>query len=162
MTDEPRQKPSVRPIIPPGTRFWKYVDKHESGCWLWTGSLNKWGYGQLYAGTVDGKRLPPLLAHRLSYQINVGPIPEGLDVDHVCRVRSCVSPLHLEPVTRRTNLIRGVGFVSVNAKKTQCVNGHPFDALNTAITKNGWRRCKACNRENARVQAAKRRSDHGT
>ncbi len=159
-----KTKHKPRAIVPPEVRFWRYVDKNDSGCWLWTASLNKWGYGQLYAGSLNGKRLTPFIAHRFSYQLNVGPIPEGLDLDHLCRVRSCVNPDHLEPVTRRENIVRGIGFCAENAKKTHCANGHPYDDENTRITKNGWRRCSACNRENARKHAwkysTKRRDVH--
>jgi len=158
MADQQKAR-RTRVIVPPETRFWRYVEKSDNGCWLWSGSLNKHGYGQLYAGMVDGHRVPPLLAHRLSYQINTGTIPEGLDLDHLCRVRRCVNPSHLEPVTRRDNLLRGEGFSAINTKKDHCPRNHPYDESNTSITKNGWRRCKTCHRDDERERAAKHRSD---
>jgi hypothetical protein len=108
-----------------------------SGCWLWTGATTT-GYGVL---KVDGKRW---LAHRWSYEQLVGPVPVGLQLDHLCRVRRCVNPAHLEPVTLRENVLRGVGPSAVNAAKTECQNGHPFNDANTCITAVGNRRCREC------------------
>lgn len=81
-------------------RFWAKVEKSDS-CWLWTGALfPSNGYGALH---LDGAAVP---AHRVSYELNVGPIPDGLTIDHLCRVRACVRPDHLEPVTQAENLRR--------------------------------------------------------
>jgi hypothetical protein len=85
----------------PAERFAKKVEVADSGCWLWTASTNEGGYGHFWRGPDDW-----MVAHRFSYEHFVGPIPEGLDLDHLCRVRHCVNPEHLEPVTRRENLRR--------------------------------------------------------
>lgn len=83
--------------------FWDRVDKDgPGGCWIWTGSVEGKGYGH---PTIAGKKHP---AHRLAYELLVGPVPEGLHLDHLCRVRRCVNPEHLEPVTSRENSLRGV------------------------------------------------------
>jgi len=117
----------------------------ETGCWLWTGPIpvGSKGYARL---RVDGKRW---LAHRFSYHIHVGPIPHGMTIDHLCRVRHCINPRHMEPVSTRTNVLRGVGTSAVNARKTHCVHGHPFDEENTKWVKHrpGRRECRTCQRE---------------
>jgi hypothetical protein len=92
-------------------RFWPKVQKAQpsdlspngwAGCWLWTASLNKAGYGQVNVGDT------PRLAHRVSYEMNIGEIPSGLVIDHLCRRPSCVNPAHLEPVTHAVNCRRGI------------------------------------------------------
>jgi hypothetical protein len=85
-----------------------------------------------------------LLAHRVSYERYVGPIPEGAHLDHLCRNRACVNPEHLEPVSVQTNILRGVSPSAVNAAKTECLRGHPFDDENTYVCPAGKRRCRAC------------------
>lgn len=94
-------------------------------------------------------------AHRLVYELLVGPIPDGLQLDHLCRNRGCVRPDHLEPVTRRTNILRGTGPSAIHARKTQCPHGHPYDRT---VTRRGTteRRCSTC--ENARGRARYHRS----
>ncbi len=86
---------------PAEQRFWAKVSKTDE-CWLWTGSKND-GYGKFRP--VANQR--PVLAHRYAYELLVGPIPRDLTLDHLCRVHSCVNPEHLEPVTRRENILRG-------------------------------------------------------
>lgn len=93
----------------------------EDGCWGWTGSPNGNGYGH---ARVDGKTY---VAHRYVYQSTVGPIPEGLQLDHLCRNRMCVNPSHLEPVTHRENVLRGQGHAAINARKTHCSCGLPLE-----------------------------------
>ena len=116
-----------------------------SGCWLWTGAVNNAGYGQLNV-IVNGKRTMRL-AHRLTYSALVGPIGEGLALDHLCRVRGCCNPAHLEPVTGRENLLRSTLTVTRrNADKTHCLVGHPFDDRNTYWRPEGGRDCKTCAR----------------
>lgn len=115
----------------------------NSGCWLWFGAGNGWGYGSLGRG---GKAYA---AHRLMYEALVGPIPPGLQIDHLCRVRSCVNPTHMEPVTQRVNLLRGQTVVARQAAQTHCVHGHAFTEDNTWVSKKGKRGCRACNRRKA-------------
>lgn len=117
------------------TRFWSYVEKTDN-CWLWKRSVNKDGYGNFSCkGTV-------VKAHRFSYLLN-HEIKDGLQLDHLCRNRSCVKPEHLEPVTQAENLKRGIYWQTL---KTHCKHGHPFSVENTYITKQGWRMCKTCGR----------------
>lgn len=134
-------------------RFWIKVDRNgpisvrrgaPGRCWVWTASLRPDGYGQFrIGGRIDGRNVR---AHQVSYELLVGPIPEGLVIDHLCRNRACVNPSHLEPVTHRINIIRGEGASAKAARAIHCKRGHPFDAENTIIRSNGKRLCKACQR----------------
>lgn len=118
-------------------RFWKKVHKTKT-CWLWTASRIGGGYGSF---GLNGTKY----AHRLVYEDLVGPIPAGLDIDHLCRVRHCVNPDHLEPVTRAENLRRGK--MDRHSDRTHCKRGHAFDEENTYTTARGHRGCRACARE---------------
>lgn len=118
-------------------RFWRYVNKTDD-CWLWTGFINSTGYAKF--GT------PSLYAHRVAYELVVGPIPAGLELDHLCRTRHCVRPSHLEPVTHRENVLRGNGLAAQQARKTHCPKGHLYNEANTRWYGNR-RICKQCNRE---------------
>lgn len=136
-------------------RFWTKVDKTGS-CWLWTGATTRRGdgYGQIRVGG----RLQ--LAHRVAYELVVGPIPEGMDVDHLCRVRLCVHPLHLEPVPPLENWRRGINFSARNSRKTHCHRGHPLSGDNLRIVNGGRsRRCLQCKRDSANAINARRRGD---
>ncbi len=117
--------------------FWTKVDKagpipthapELGNCWLWTTYIDKGGYGHY----------GPRLAHRVAF----GTIPDGCVIDHLCRVRACVRPSHLEAVTQLTNIRRGVG----HGKETHCPKGHPYDQANTRRHKNGGRCCKTCDK----------------
>jgi len=130
----------------PEERFWARVDKNGpvpecrsdlGPCWLWQGWRASNGYGRL---GYSGRRVA---AHRLSYELAVGSIPEGLQLDHLCRNPPCCNPAHLEPVTGRVNLLRGETFQAANAAKIRCPAGHLYDEANTYLY-NGGRRCKAC------------------
>lgn len=117
--------------------FWARVDK-GAGCWEWTGKRVNWGYGVV---SWEGRFRA---AHRVAYELAVGPIPPGLTIDHLCRNRLCCRPEHLEAVTNIENVMRGNGPAAVNARKTHCPKGHPYDAANTARRSNGDRHCRAC------------------
>lgn len=126
----------------------------DTGCWLWTASKNKGGYGQV--GVAAGK---PALAHRVAYQTLVGPIPEGLELDHLCRVRNCCNPDHLEPVTRQENARRGLrnGF----ALQTHCLRGHPLTGDNLRIVRTycgTGRVCRECARVRDRIYRERRKA----
>lgn len=122
---------------PPAERFWPKVDKTET-CWLWTGARQAGGYGRF--GGAQGL----VLAHRWAYTALVGPIPEDMTLDHLCRNPSCVNPDHLEIVTRRVNSQRG----SRNAVKTHCDRGHEFTPENTYAppSRPNIRSCRTCRR----------------
>lgn len=117
------------------------------GCWEWAGAHNRDGYGTAYTTPTGAK---PQGAHRVVYELLVGPIPEGLTIDHLCRNRGCVNPAHLEPVPKHENILRGEGVAARNAAKTHCPQGHAYTAENTRITRVGSRRCRTCHRESQR------------
>ena len=120
-----------------------------SGCWLWTRALYSNGYGAIAFHGVSR------IAHRLSYEAHVGPIPVGMDLDHLCRNRCCVNPAHLEPVTRKVNLGRsplvGRGAGTAQTAKTHCPQGHEYTPENTRIAR-GKRYCKTCHRDCERIK----------
>lgn len=115
--------------------FWSKVNKSET-CWLWTGFIGPAGYGKFGGRTHFGTTL----VHRIAYIATRGPVPEGLVLDHLCRVRHCVNPDHLEPVTNRVNSMRGFGPPAMNARKTTCSCGRPYDMDRT----DGRRGCRTC------------------
>lgn len=160
-SDYRKQLTSEKPKKPVPTfaeRLLAKVRVAESGCWEWTAShVGSTGYGKI---VNMNKTLMP--AHRASYQLFVGPIPDGLEIDHLCRNPSCVNPEHLEPVTGRENKIRAMPYrVTGNEKKTHCPQGHPYDEENTRLytapTGYTGRNCRACSRARdvRREQAAK-------
>ena len=129
-------------------RFFEKVDL-AGDCWLWTGGLTSRGYGQFWhEGTND-------VAHRWLWCHLVGPVADGLQLDHLCRNRRCVNPDHLEPVTCQENVLRGVGSSASNARKTHCKWGHPLAGANLAMNPNGSRTCRRCH--SVRQQAYTRR-----
>ena len=121
-------------------------------CWDWLAGRDHKGYGQFW---LDGGTR---LAHRVSYEYANGPIPNGLQLDHLCRNRACVNPAHLEPVTGRDNLLRGETKAAMNAAATHCSNGHAFDEVNTYHWR-GHRICRACGRDISRRKRAKARGE---
>ena len=137
-------------------RFWRKV--HVTGlfdCWRWQGSTCGNGYGHIGAGPAYGKKM--ILTHRYAYEEAYGPIAPGLQIDHLCRNRRCVNPAHLEAVTQRENMRRGVGISTRNAEKTHCPQGHPYTHENTFVSKRGQRTCRLCHAASCRAQWAKRR-----
>lgn len=111
------------------------------GCWVWLGSKSS-GYGRI--AWSDGRRMVYSATHRAMWVASRGPIPDGLDLDHLCRNRACCNPDHLEPVTRRVNLLRGVTTPAARAKVTHCPRGHEYTPDNTLTSKRGQRSCKEC------------------
>ena len=136
-----------RRLRPLGERLGELISPEpNTGCWLWLGCFSDTGYGSLYyAGRNQN-------AHRLVYEHFIGPVPTGLHLDHLCRVRGCVNPEHLEPVTCRENLRRGTHrnvSAEINASKTHCIRGHAFDETNTRFyrgsrTGKTYRECITC------------------
>jgi hypothetical protein len=136
-------------------RFMRYVlPEPNSGCWLWAGNDDcRGGYGRFFFnGTTR-------IAHRVAYELFRGPIPPGLQLDHRCRVRCCVNPDHLEPVTRRENMVRGDTFIARQVAQTHCLNGHPLTVGNIYPNKGSERICITCERARA-VAGHRRRRAH--
>jgi len=138
-------------------QFWCRVEKRSADeCWPWIGHRNSQGYGRFYRGEHD-----TVPAHRLAYELLVGPIADGLVIDHLCRNRACCNPAHMEPVTNGENVRRGIGVTAENARKTHCKHGHEFTPENTYIypggTKKGHRECLRCKRRLGQQLRARRR-----
>lgn len=125
----------------------------DDGCWLWLIPGHD-GYGRIgLGGRDDGVGY----AHRVVYEALRAPIPDGLQIDHLCRQRACVRPSHLEPTTHRENTLRGVNFIAVNAKTAGCPQDHPYNETNTYVDARGSRACRTCRRERTRIYKAARR-----
>jgi len=146
MPGKPRvQKDGTKDMLP------VFEDKFvfdASGCWLWTASLDSGGYAQVWTGTHLRR------GHREMYRLLHGSIPPGVS-DHLCRVRHCINPDHLEFITNRENILRGTGFSAVHAAKTHCPRGHEYDEENTFMYKT-QRRCRECKRISDRERYARR------
>lgn len=112
---------------------------YETPCWIWQRCVTEKGYA---LGTVPGER-KNVRVHRAAYEEFVGPIPPGLQIDHLCRVRNCVNPEHLEPVTNRENALRGIGPTALLARKTRCHRGHEYSP-ETIRDGRGRRVCAVC------------------
>lgn len=141
-TPRKRRKSSIE------SRFWAKVKKRSRGCWEWTGFVDKAGYARV---RDDGGRTGEVLyAHRVSFEIHKGTIPEGLEIDHLCRNRQCVNPEHLEAVTHKTNVLRGASPMAASSREKVCFRGHPMTPENyyrSPISGKGL--CRVCRREKA-------------
>ena len=141
-------------------RFQKFISPEPmSGCWLWTGALTDKGYARIRGASK------PVKAHRLSYELARGPIPDGLELDHLCRVRCCVNPAHLEPVTHAENVRRSIAAIgnpgalagsAVQRAKTHCPSGHEYNEANTYRLL-GSRFCRACRNRACREISRRKR-----
>ncbi len=132
-------------------RFWSKVDRGP-GCWEWTASKST-GYGRF---TIRKGTIP--VAHRVAWELLRGPIPSGMQLDHLCRNRACVNPDHLEPVSCQVNLLRGETRAASNVVKVRCPQEHPYDDENTYLDKRGARSCRECKRARHREYMATRRA----
>lgn len=134
-------------------RFWMRVTKDYH--WLWTGTVDTNGYGRVI---IDGRNMA---AHRVAYEWLVGPIPEGLELDHLCKVRHCVNPAHLEPVTHKENTARGDTITARASAKTHCPRGHVLAGENLVPSslRNGRRDCLACSRLRAAEYRKRKRAN---
>ena len=127
-----------------------YIPEPNSGCWLWIGTIRA-GYGLFWVGKKH------VSAHRWNYENTYGPIPHGLDLDHLCRVTCCVNPQHLRIVTHQENMLCGINPPAEYAKRKACKYGHPFNSLDTWINQSGARICRICrNRRNRKSYWEKR------
>lgn len=135
--------------VPASDRFWPKVAKGGPGeCWEWTASVRGSGsYGQFRIGKRQ------VFAHRVAYELEIGPIPDGLVIDHLCRNHLCVNPAHLEPVTGQENVLRGQSPPAQSARATHCKRGHEYtDKLNAS----GSRYCRVCKNQRGRERWAER------
>lgn len=139
-------------VVAPLDRFMAFVRKQDNGCWEWTGSKDRGGYGRF---SYERK---PVLAHRWIHEKINGPVPDGLQLDHLCRNRSCVNPNHLEVVTQRENMMRGDGPSAKHARKTHCTYGHEFTEENTYRHKGNRRMCRTCMNRRHRERSARTRA----
>ena len=134
-------------------RFRSKVVVDDSGCWLWCTSLKESGYGLYSTGNSS------VSAHRYSYELLVGAVPMGLELDHLCRVRRCVNPVHLEAVTHAENVRRSNEALGRGPYATHCSAGHDFTPSNTYVDPgNNGRCCRLCRRETRRRYRERRRA----
>lgn len=136
--------------LDPFPRFIANIAPQPNGCWHWTGRIKENGYTQM---SVNAKIVP---LHRWSYEFFVGPIPAGMEIDHLCHAhdschggrtclhRRCLNPDHLAPASHAENTLRGVGVPAQNKRKTHCKRGHAFDEHNTLVNARGHRDCRIC------------------
>ena len=150
---------------PLAEKFWEKVNKDGpipayrldfDPCWIWTAAVNAKGYG------VMGVKKGSTLAHVISYNLHVGHVPSGMQIDHLCRVRNCVNPNHLEVVTPRVNVNRGFGPTAIHARKTHCPKGHPYSGENLYLyiggIHKGNRQCRICGRDRQRAYQKRKKT----
>ena len=118
-----------------------------SGCWVWAGAKFMQGYGQIVIGGRQGRKRR---AHIIAYEEWIGSVPIGYELDHLCRIKLCVNPQHLEPVTHGENMRRGDGWAGTHARTTHCPQGHPYNEINTYYHPDGRRECRTCKRNRSR------------
>ena len=135
---------------PPHIRFWAKVQKTDT-CWLWQASLLPNGYPRF---SLNGSTV---YAHRFAYERANGPIAKGLEIHHLCGIRHCVNPAHMEVATHKQNIHRGNGVAGHNIRKTHCKHGHEFNDANTCLRANGSRQCIECRRIRDRDRKRKQR-----
>lgn len=123
---------------------------YKSPCWLWPVRANSYGTFHLSNPTHA------IRAHRWAYEQFIGPVPDGLVIDHLCRNPSCVNPAHLEAVTQKVNLLRGNTLQAQNTAKTHCIHGHLLDGNNLYKRPNGKRVCRICRLQSQRIRRYKR------
>lgn len=158
---------------PVSERIWAYISQGD-GCWPWVGFVDASGYGKLNIRCDDGRHRPRR-AHRIVYETLVGPIPEGMELDHTCHSqdprclggpacphRRCVRPDHLEPVARAENQRRALDTIAAANRRraaviTHCPQGHPYAGDNLSFYPYGGKRCRTCGRERARAYSARMR-----
>lgn len=136
-------------MVEASERVWRFIEPSVNGCWLWSGAKK----GGLSYGLFGLSHSQLVQAHRYVYSLLIGDIPAGLCLDHLCRNKSCVNPLHCEPVTQKTNIMRGGAPSAVNARKTHCLRGHEFTDENTLRVNGRYgvqRSCRTCHREKMR------------
>lgn len=145
-------------------RLTRRVEIQESGCWEWTGHLSPMGYGRINLGPPTNQ---PGFTHRVAWELLVGPVDDGLELDHLCRNKACMNPDHLEPVTHAENLRRGISPVGRAGQlsprrlarprsKTHCPHGHEYSPDNTYRRPQGTLECRACRRNAVRRHRLKR------
>lgn len=128
-------------------RFESKIIRTAEGCWEWTGAhFQTTGYAIFNVLSERDGRWRPTVAHRVAYELFVGPIPDGRVIDHLCRNRGCVNPDHLEPVTVQENVLRGEAWSAIAVRDNQCKRGHEFTLENTITRPNrpGKRECREC------------------
>ena len=134
----------------------KYVPEPNSGCWTWLGFVNRRGYGRFFNGNTL------VQAHRFSYEQYHGSIPEGCELDHLCRNTGCVNPAHLEAVSHRINILRGTSPAAQRARKHHCDHGHSFTPENTYTDSKNRRSCRQCHLLTEQKRRQRQRSENVT